>query len=1320
MLRRTFLIILLLVSGVTFGSLRAQHNLFSHFNKENSGLSYDSVREIFQDSRGYIWIGTYKGLSRYDGTRFKNYDRGDFGVTSDFINVIREDLQGNLWIGTDNGVVIYDYAEDKFVKLSSVVSDQENVPNDRIFAIESNSAGVMWISSRDSGLYSYTPHTGAFCHHPMSDAEAVNNIYRITIDRNDNLYLAVYCDNIYVAPSDASTCRALDLNGNSGLFKGDDVGGIVISAKSNDVLYVASKRNGLMEVDVRNGKCTTLYNLPKDIRPTNLIYDTSRCLWLSTTNGLVNYNLGTGDFYVYLSDPRDQFSLSDSFITDVYMDNKGCLWVGTQYGGLDCSSPANSNFTKCYTLSDGTSMEGAVVRSFAEDMDGNLWVATERMGLLKYAAGRLSRHKADLPQTLLALLDDGDCLWVGSPKGISRMDYRTSAVWNYVPFDIENTENRVLSIYMSHADEIFAATTIGVMKYDRQKDRFEMIPELAGVIVENMAEDSRGMLWLASYSTGVYSYDVLNGTLKAHYSPQTGSPDIPDMISSVYVDAADNTWVVGFSSGFFHYSRKDQTFRNYSTGTFPSLPTDVFFRALSDDFGHLWLSSDAGLVDFERVKEDVRVYSKDDGLLDNVFTKAAIQLRGGRLAFGSANGFIVFSPRDLRSGDQLSRVTITDMYLDYEPVDRGRQGRIFSGNIDLQDKVTLKYSENSFGFSFAILDSAYPASDKILCMLEGYDKGWRDVSVAKAMHWTDVPAGTYSLLLSNGEFSGNFVGSHKSVTVVVKPKFWASPLGILIIVLFVSAFLTIVVYVFLRGQKIRERRRIEEYRVRKEQEMMKEKMTFFSNIIHEIKTPLTLIRTPLQKILSSGNCADELRDEMEVISNSTDYMNDLVRELLEYVRLEEHGYVLDLKNIDVVERIGFLCFNFFETAKSKNIKLQFTHDVDTLVSAVDTIAFRKIINNLLDNGVKYADSYIKVDLKCVDGKFIVSFRNDGAEIPESRRESIFQPFVQFSSDQSPYSQSFGIGLTYARNLAELHGGTLTLGECTRYTEFVLTMPVKEAAAEVYEEENIEEIAKRSDLPLVLIVEDNAGLLTYLKKNLKRDYNVMGVQSAEKALTLLMTYKADIIITDIALQGMSGIELCQKVNSDEDLAHIPVIVVSAISSVETKMKCMENGAMNYIEKPYSMDYLMACIKGALDKKATMRAAYGGTSLSADVLSSNIISRDEDFLRRLEKTVQENLANPSFSNKMLEEILYMGHSTLNRKMKALLDTTPNDYIRTKRLAKAAEMLERGGHRINEVCYAVGFNSPSYFSKCFKKVYGVLPAEWGKKKSEDDAGQ
>ena len=291
---------------------------------------------------------------------------------------------------------------------------------------------------------------------------------------------------------------------------------------------------------------------------------------------------------------------------------------------------------------------------------------------------------------------------------------------------------------------------------------------------------------------------------------------------------------------------------------------------------------------------------------------------------------------------------------------------------------------------------------------------------------------------------------------------------------------------------------------------------------------------------------------------------------------------------------------------------------------------------------------------------------------------------------------------------------MTLGECEKYTEFLLRLPIKDVPATEYVEENIDEIVKRSDLPLALVVEDNIGLLTYLKKNLKQEYNVMGVQSAEKAMTLLMTYKPDVIITDIALQGMSGIELCQKVNSSGDLAHIPVIVVSAISSVETKMKCMESGATNYIEKPYSMDYLQACIKSALDKKATMRATYAGTMVS-DALHDNLISRDEDFVMRLEKIVSENLANPSFSNTMLEELLFMGHSTLNRKMKSLFDTTPNDFIRIRRLAKAAEMLEKGNHRVNEVCYAVGFNSPSYFAKCFKKVYGELPAEWSKKKGD-----
>ena len=1287
--------------------------LFSHIDRGNSGLSYDSIREIYQDSRGYVWIGTYKGLSRYDGTRFKNYDRDDFGVTSDFINVIREDAEGNLWIGTDNGVVIYNHVEDAFTRLQTFLNTEMSLPDDRIFAIERNSAGVMWISSRDHGLYSYEPDTGALLHHPLSDeGKFCNNIYRIAIDSEDNMYLAVYCDNIYKTDPHASSLRALNIGPYSDIFKGDDVEGLVLSGKSNDIIYVASKRKGLVEVDQRAMRYRQLYDLEKDTRPKNLIIDSNKYLWLSTTNGLVCYDLYAGKSHVYHADPRDCFAVSDNYITTVCNDDKGGLWVGTQYGGLNYYSPFHDNFTKCYTLNDGISLEGAIVRSFAEDRQGNLWVATERKGLLKYSDGVLTAVKGDFPQSVLALADDEDRLWIGSQKGISRMDYVSGKLKHYETFDDEDKDNRVVTIFRSPAGDVYVATTTGVLKYYRDEDRFEMLEDLAGITIEYIAEDSRGSLWLASYSSGVYVYDSMKRCIQKRYSPQTGSECIPDMISSVSIDDADNTWIVGFSSGFFRYDRIADQFREFSTKTFPSLPTDVFFMALPDDFGNLWLSSDSGLIEFNAHKNTMRIFTAANGLLDENFTKAGIVLRDGRMAFGSANGFVLFNPSSMRFADAFSKVAITDIFLDYESLDKTQRERIFSGNIDLQDKITLRFEDNSFGFSFATLESETSVSDKIFCRLEGYDDEWTDVSAGREKHWNNVPAGTYTMLLSNGDFSGNFVDAHPPLTIVVKPKFWASTLGILTISLIVSLFIFMSIYIFIKNQKTRERRRIEEYRTQKDKELLHEKMDFFSNIIHEIKTPLTLIHTPLQKILASGDCDASIKEEISIISSSTDYMNDLVVELLEYVRLEKHGYVLDIKNIDIVERTGFLCFNFYEAAKNKNIRLQFSHDFENLTMAVDTIAYRKIVNNMLDNGVKYAETYINVHMGRSEDNLTVTFSNDGSPIPSSRRESIFEPFVQFSADKSPYSQSFGIGLAYARNLAELHGGSLTLSGREDCTEFVLVLPITTVAQEPEDNETQMEIAKRSDLPLILIVEDNAGLITYLKKNLKHRYNVITSQSAERALTLLTSYKVDIILTDIALQGMSGVELCQRINSSPDLSHIPVIVVSAISSVETKMKCMEYGAANYIEKPYSMDYLQACIKGALEKRAALRAIYGVSGPLADKF--NIINRDEDFLRRLEKVVLENMGNHAFSNKQLETMLYMGHSTLNRKMKALLDTTPNDYIRTKRLSVAADMLASGKHRVNEVCYTVGFNSPSYFAKCFKKTYGMLPAEWARIKA------
>ena len=437
-----------------------------------------------------------------------------------------------------------------------------------------------------------------------------------------------------------------------------------------------------------------------------------------------------------------------------------------------------------------------------------------------------------------------------------------------------------------------------------------------------------------------------------------------------------------------------------------------------------------------------------------------------------------------------------------------------------------------------------------------------------------------------------------------------------------------------------------------------------------------------------------------------------MKELLEFVRVEEHGYVPDLRNTDIVERLGFVCYNFSETAKNANIRLKYDSEPESIVTAVDTKALSKIFNNLIHNAVKYSESWIKIHASIENGSVVVRFCNDGASIPAEHRESIFLPFVRYTDKKSEYTQSFGIGLAQARKLAELQGGSLILSDRADCTEFILTLPLRQAdetAQETLpaEEENHPEGSR----PLLLLVEDNGDLASYLKRKLKEDYEVIAVPSAEKALEKLEKFKVDLLLTDIGLQSMSGVELCRKVSGNPATSHIPIIVISAISSTDTKIKCMENGATIYIEKPFSQDYLEACIHGVLEKRKSMKAAYRESPSAPAV---DLADRDEDFIRKLDELVNANIGDASFTNKEMERALFVSRSSLNRRVRALLGTTPNEYLRKRRLEVAAQMLAEGKARINEISFSVGFNSPSYFAKCFKEAYGMLPAEYMKQKS------
>lgn len=534
----------------------------------------------------------------------------------------------------------------------------------------------------------------------------------------------------------------------------------------------------------------------------------------------------------------------------------------------------------------------------------------------------------------------------------------------------------------------------------------------------------------------------------------------------------------------------------------------------------------------------------------------------------------------------------------------------------------------------------------------------------------------------------------------------------LLVVLLAAAIILLMSAVVHRRAMRRQEELHKEAQQQMQERLYQEKMSFFASIIHEIKTPLTLIRTPLEKLREASDMDSEKMEDVRLISSSTDYLEALVRELLEFITVEQHGYVLDVRNIDIVDRIGFICSNYLETAKARSLDLRFVHEQESLMCAVDTKILSKIVNNLLHNALKYADSYVRVELKAQEDSLKIIFTNDGNIIPDDKREMIFKPFVHFDNG-AECARSFGIGLPLARKLSQLHGGSLELSERRDCNEFVVSLPlrlVEEPSGEV-DEAAEETLGRQSGLPMVLLVEDNSDMLSYLKRKLAPEYMVVGVRTGEEALAKVDKYKFDLIVTDIGLPGMSGVDLCRALKENAGMAHVPVIVLSAVSTLQTKIQCMENGASMYVEKPFSLDYLLSCIRSLLEKRRNMKTVYASADAPVNKLQLDLPDRDDDFVRRLDKLIADNIGVPGFTNKQIEEALFVSRSSLNRKMKNLLGTTANDYIRNKRLEAASQMLSRGGVRVNEVCYAVGFSSPSYFARCFKEKYGILPAEYAK---------
>lgn len=1255
-------------------------NFAFHTIRHEQGLSHDGIRSIITDSRGYVWIGTQMGLNRYDGVRIRSFYRDDFGLSSNFVASLCEDHSGNIWIGTSEGLAVYDYAKDVFWTPACAEGGLEKL---FITSIACTSRGEVWIIADSGDLFSFNPADGVLKRHSTSLGRGYG---RLAFDSEDNLVIISSPINLFRYANGDVT--AINPSNWPGLFEDDELWGPVSRTDTEGIIYVSTKKRGVFEVDLKRNTARHLLGWELDEKPTGLALVDNRTLWCTTTAGLISLDIKSGLTQRMRHSQNNPFSISEDYLSCISATSDGEIWVGTSLSGASFINRGMNRFSKHFRTDSGESLSNCVIKGFCEDESGMVWITTERLGLLKYNPGENSLERVQdprIPQFLSSIAFDGENLWIGTQFGLIKYNPPTRTLKKYLEDSAAN-ENRVTSIFIASDRRFYVGLLSGVRRYDSGSDSFTPVPGLENAIAESFAEDWNGNIWTATYSSGVFRLSGENDSLTS-FKGQTQL-----MTSSAFIDRNGSVWIIGRDSEVAKYDEEAGVFRVIPATESNLLPNAILLCAQQGSGDHIWISSTSGLVDFDSAGQSVSaLFDVRSGLLENTFCKASLKLRDGTCLFGSLDGFTSF-PSYL-SVKESREVDIDALFLGDEEIRPGGRDGVIDCNVNLADHIHIGPNQHYFSLRLSTPGAAGPVI--VECQLVGHDVEPIRVSSDRPLNFYNVRPGTYTLRISG----------HKDVRVTVDPPFLASTLGITLMGLAFLGLIALLAYLTWKRQNARMRRSEAEFKMKQEEELVKEKMNFLSNVVHEIKTPLTLMKTPLQNLSASGSLSEPEMKDVEIIGNSADYLDKLSKELLEFIKVEEFGYVLSPEPLDLVEVTGFLCFNFSDAAKNRNLKIEFSHDEDQIFVNADEKALRKILNNLLHNALKYAGSYFAVEVERKDGKAFVKVRNDGPGIPEEKRDDIFKPFVQLGEKSSSHTQSFGIGLALARKLAALHGGSLTLSQSAE-TEFIFSIPLLDEPVPVPQEAVPDSNVPGNGKPVILVVEDNENLSDYLKEKLSSEFNPIAVKSAEGALNILKSVVVDLVLTDISMPGIGGIELCRRIKEKPDISGIPIIVISAIASESAKIECIENGAGMYIEKPFTIDYLVASVNSLLSKRQPELK-------DAEMPSFQIAVEDRDakFLSNLNSIVERHIGDESFSVKQMEEELFMSHSSLNRKMANLLNTTPVDYIRTARLKAAAAILKEKDVNISEVGYKVGFSTPSYFSKCFKDYFGVTPAEYAR---------
>jgi signal transduction histidine kinase/ligand-binding sensor domain-containing protein/DNA-binding response OmpR family regulator len=1297
------------------------------------GLSSTNLIALLEDSGGHIWIATQqKGISMYDGETFTHFTEKE-GLWSNYVTSIMEDKQGNLWFGTQGGISIYDGCSFDHIPL------KEDSLNVVVWSMLEDSSGHVWFGT-DKGLFVYkgdslmhlTERDGLINNHIWSVVEGKDGLIWVGTIGGVSLYNGRTFSHLTQnegLTSNRIWCLLKDRQGR--IWMGTDVG---VNMYDGDSIIHITEKDGL------------IHNVVRTIRE-----DSQGNIWFGTLKGVSKFDGGS------LMHITEDEGLNSHRIRDVMEDSQGNIWFATEDGGI--SIYYGKTFTY-FSREDGFRELGML--SFLQDKNNNYWFGAWGSGVSMYD-GQYFRHFTQaeglIQNAVFCILEDrlGN-LWFGTFDGLCKYD---GNAFTHFKKSQGLSGDIIRALLEDRNGNLWIGTSgAGLTRYDGEV--FTYYSENEGLVdnrVRAILEDHLGNLWVGTLN-GVSMY---NGEAFVHYTEKEGLGN--QSVSCMLEDSRGNIWFGTDGGGAYMFNGSSYIGFTQLEGL-----SNNYVTSLVEDYkGHIWITTKHGLnrvtFDTENLevsgtgefdpKPLVHVYNLMDGLKSAEFiASGALVDKQHRIWWGSPKGVVVLDPDHIEKHDavpviQLTRVDINGQFVDYRQEEmQGKSKLYFTGvnrfhNYPLD--LELPFTHNRLTFYFTANDWFASQNLRYAYKMEGLDEQWNSPATDAMADYRNMPPGQYTFQVKAIGAAEKWSEAFEYSFRILPPpwfKWWALVIYASMLILLIRWYRGFLI----RREKIKTNLKIKEAEVKKMQELDLMKSRFFANISHEFRTPLTLIQGPLEEMRNKIPMKEERTIHLfQVVKRNVKRLQELINQLLDISKLETGNVSLQVASGNLIEYIKTIILSFLSLAEHNEVQYAYVLPEDEGMGFFDSDKLEKILINLISNAFKYTPSggSIRVFVRFMDisgdpmhDKVEIRVEDTGKGIPGEQLSKIFDRFYQVQDSDSTKTEGTGLGLALVKELVDLYRGNIQVeSETGQGSTFVVTLPV---SAEHFRHEEIiadhaETAEKKGSLetayayksstdgefpelsfptgakanPLILIVEDNDDLREYITRILGDSYRFIAASNGKVGLDRAREYIPDLVISDVMMPDMDGIEMCKRLKIDERTDHIPIVILTARADRSSKLEGLETGADDYLIKPFDSEELEVRVKNLLEQRRRLRDKFRMEFLRSE--PELRLPSDQLFLNRLIDIFKQHYSDPDFKIPQLSGKLNLSQSQVRRKTLALSGYTPNEFLRYYRLKKAAIYFRSGHKNVAQVMYLVGFNNQSYFARCFNKLFGMTPSQF-----------